>query len=468
MKDFRILESRFLLIGIFVFSLLIRIIYFYQLKSTSLFGLFSTDSVIYDQYALEILKGHFTSSQIFNPHYSFFLSFIYMIFGHSLTSVALCQIILDSLTCVFLYQICIHVFHNKSIGLLTSIIYACYSTAIFYTGFVLDTTLVIFLNVLLILMLLQAKAKGRFVLWLSSGIILGLTLLIRENIILFLPCLILWLFFIKEKKASALIPIFIGVLIVLLPSSIKNYVVEGSFSPFSSRGGIHFYIANNPHANGSNTILPNIPSSPTAQVEAIIYQTKKEIKKELTSEQISNYWFLKGLQFIKNNKRRYVMLSFKKMFLFWNSQEIALNLNYYFCKQFLPILNFPLFSFGLIGPLAILGIVFVVRQKLTDAYLIILMICVYMAALTIGFVSARYRLPAVPFMIILSAYSIHHFWQLTKFSKIRELILFAMLLIVFFVMMNKRIIGINPGNNFSVSHTNLEMFTTVKIYLKRR
>ena len=121
-------KSELILAGIFLLSLVLRLIYLYQLKSTPIFGFFTVDSEYYDKFALKILAGNLTFKETIylNPLYPFFLALIYRIFGHNFVAVGIIQAIIDSLSCIFLYLISIKIFKKKSIGLLASFIYAGY------------------------------------------------------------------------------------------------------------------------------------------------------------------------------------------------------------------------------------------------------------------------------------------------------------------------------------------------------
>ncbi len=452
-----------ILIGIFILSLVIRFVYLYQLKTSPLFGFFAADSATYDKFALEILDGNFIykDSVFLHPLYPFFLSLIYFVFGHSLIAVAVCQIILDSLICIFLYLICVKIFNRKSVGLLASFIYASYGLAFFYTVFLLDTTLVVFLNVALILVLLYSKAKENLTLWFFSGIILGLIILLKANIILFLPFLLIWLFYSPDgkvkvrKKILNVALIFAGVIIILSPFSIRNYIIEKNFSPLPAHGGINFYIGNNPDANGSYVTLFGMPNSPVEYTRNFILKARKETGEDLTSSQASNYWLFKGLEFIRDNKVQYLSLSLKKLSLFWNSQEILSNLSYYFSQKFLPILNFPFFSFGVIAPLSILGFIFAIKEKSRYLYLIVLLIFSQMIYLILFFVTSRYRLPVVPFMIILGSYAVYNLGLLIKSSEFKKLACYFVLFLILFIPMNKQIEEFNPKNSLPAAYNNL-------------
>lgn len=152
-----------LFVGILALSLIVRVIYLYQIKSTPVFGFYSADSQYHDKFAQKILEGNFLFKDTIyvNPYYSFFLALIYKFLGHSIMAVGLCQIVLDIITGVFIYLICTKIFDRKDVGLLAFFIYTCYGIAIFYTAFILETTISAFLLTGFVLALLYAERKEK-------------------------------------------------------------------------------------------------------------------------------------------------------------------------------------------------------------------------------------------------------------------------------------------------------------------
>ncbi|MFA5373342.1 MAG: tetratricopeptide repeat protein [Candidatus Omnitrophota bacterium] len=494
-----------ILAGIAILSLLIRLIYIWQLKATPLFNFFAGDSRFYDLFAMKIVEGNFLykDSVCLNPLYPLFLSAVYFIFGHSIVAAVFLQAILDSLTCLLLYFLSVRVFKNEILGLATAFIYAGYAMAVFYTGFLLDVTLVVFLNVLFVLLVLRAQDKKKPLAWVFAGVVLGLAAVLKASILLFVPLLMFWLLYINGTRAiirDIALPlglIIICVSAVLFPFAVKNYLIEKNFSPFPAQGGLNFFIGNNPFARGTYTPFYGIPDSPVDQVKAYarIAEADKDggpqkeipqgnsviaknasrcgfnkwlhfaankksrywLKKGLyfAVNNKSRYWLKKGLFFAVNNKSRYFRLCLKKLALFFNEEEIHLNVNYYFCKRFIPALNYPLFSFGILAPFAVAGSVLAVRKKVRNAYAVILFVCGHVVFLCLYYMAARYRMPAVPFMIVLGAYGAFGYARLFKRERLKELFLFSLLLGGLFLLAYKPTFPVNSRNDFAVSYNNL-------------
>jgi len=430
-----------LLIGVFILALFIRLLYLNQIISTPIFHGLAVDTEKYESFALQIIKGNLTQkdSIYLNPLYPFFLALIYLIFGHGNLSVIFIQGIMDSISCVIIYYIASLLF-NKKVGIISALIYACYGIAIFYTGILLAPTVVIFFTLIFIASLLFAEEKRQVIIFFISGILFCLVVLARPNAILFLFFLPLWFFTVLKNKMGihksikGFLLLLVGFFMVISLISIRNYSIEKKFTS-SFVGGINFYIGNNPEATGKFMSPHGISISPIEQVKTSIYYAEKESGKRLTPFQVSRYWLFKGLKFIKDNPLDACVLYMKKFALFWRKEEIPQNINYHLSKTFAPIFRLPFISFGIIAPFAILGIILSLRRK--NNIILILFIFSYMASVIIFFVSARYRLPIVPFFIICSSYTLYRFVEMVRAKEVKGITTFGALFILLFVGMNK-------------------------------
>ncbi|MCX5686934.1 MAG: tetratricopeptide repeat protein [Candidatus Omnitrophica bacterium] len=450
-----------LFLGILILSFSIRIIYLDQIKSTPVFGFYSADSQYHDKFAREILEGNlaFKDTIYVNPYYSFILALIYKLFGHSVIAVGLCQIIIDTVTGIFLYLICVKIFNKKAIGLLAFFIYACYGISIFYTAFILEAAISGFLLTGFVMGLLYAESSEKKGLWILSGFLLGLFVLLRANAILLVPFLLFWLYTRKNKKVLqgtiSLVFIIAGLLIAVSPFAIRNYIISKHLSPFPANGGINFYMGNHPGATGAYTTLKGISNAPISQVKQSIEMARTETGKNLDPYEASGYWFQKGLRFIKDNPYQYSLLIFKKLRLFLNKAEIAVNENFNFCKKFVPALRFPLFTFGIMAPFAVTGLVFAARRRDEALQLIILFIVGYAVSVILFFVGSRYRFAIVPLLIIMSAYAVHEFFILIKNSNYLKFLSYFAVLIISFLIINSGAPVAASLDNLCMNYNNL-------------
>jgi Tfp pilus assembly protein PilF len=430
-----------LLIGIVICALLLRLLYLKQMTATPIFHGLVVDAEKFDGLALKILGGDFTHKEFIylNPLYPFFLTLIYFIGGHSQLSVLCTQAVIDSLSCILLYYSASTLF-NKAVGIIAAITYACYGLAIFYTGTILAPTLVIFLSLAFIASLLPGEKRKPYALF-FSGILFGLVVAARPNVILFLFFLPLWFFTVLKNKLGISTSIrrlslfLVGFLAVLSLIAVRNYSIEKSFSPFSVQGGINFYIGNNPEATGTFMTPHGLSSSPIEQVKTSIRYAEKQLGKTLTPFQASRYWLSKGLTFIKNNPLDAFSLYMIKCAFFWRKEELPLNIDYSLSRTLLPIFRLPFITFGIIAPFALLGIILSLKKK-TEPLLVLLFMVSLVLSVTIFFVTARYRMPIVPFLIICSSYALYSLGKMLRAKETKGIILYGTFLIVSFIGIN--------------------------------
>ncbi len=457
-----------LLIAIFILSLIIRLLYVDQLVKTPVFSGLVLDTEAFDNLATLILNRHFTHPDFIyvNPLYPFFLAFIYAIFGHHHLAVMLIQVILDSINCLMIYFIASS-FFNRKVAFISAFIYACYGLAIFYTGLLLAPILIIFLILTFTALFIYAEKHEQWYQYILSGTGLGLAILARPNIILFL-LIIPVLFFYRDKRRQSkknpfqqMILFLIGISIPLIPVATRNYLIEKRFSPFSAHGGINFYLGNNPNATGLFMSPEGISYSPVEQIKSSVLLAERETDQELSIHQASQYWLKKGLHYILNNPYQALKLYIRKFALFWRKEEIPLNINYSLSQSVLPILKFPFFSFGTIAPLALLGMIFSLKGK---NIFLPLFVFSYMISIIIFFISARYRLPIVPFLIISATYALFEFINILNNKKKNNIILFSILIISLYLGINIKWGDFQPSfrttdyNNLGVAYYNLGQY----------
>jgi len=95
--------------------------------------------------------------------------------------------------------------------------------------------------------------------WLGllAGALFGLCLLARPNIGLLLPFILAYPFIYRRKSAWKLILQYCSAaVLVLIPWSLRNYLVFNSFIPLTTEAGAVFWSDNHPNAIGG-TVIPN-------------------------------------------------------------------------------------------------------------------------------------------------------------------------------------------------------------------
>ncbi len=393
----------------FALALAVRIAYLIHIRENASFQIIALDSELFDQKALEILSGDVWGHEIFYsaPLYPYFLAMIYALFGPTFLAVRIVQVVLGSLTAVLVVRLGEEMF-DEPVPLIAGLITALYGPFIFFNATLLGTTLAAFLATWSVLMFAVSRDSRRRDVWiLLAGVSVGFTSLARPNTVIVLPLWILCLALLhrRERWIRSSLILLVGGGLVIAPVTVRNAVVGRDFVPISSHGGINFWIGNHPHALGTFDLPPGIRGTPE-QVNLIDSSrlANQAAGRSLSPSEVSAYWFRRGLEYIRDNPGEYAGLLGRKVHMFWNRVEIPLNVNFHFLQRSSPLLRIPLMHFGLISPLAILGMGLSVRRwrRAAPAASFVL---VYFLSAVVFFVSGRYRIPATPILIVFASYA---------------------------------------------------------------
>jgi len=419
---------------IFLLALITRFIFLLEIIDHPLFiptfrGL---DPSLYHDLAIKILSGDFNKVYSATLLYPLILSGIYFISNTSILLAKFIQIALGSLSCVLVFLITKKIFNKKS-ALLASLMSILYPVAIAHEVVLLYTTYVIFLNLSSMLFLLSKRLS--FIKALTIGILTGLSFLLSPQSFIFIIGIFAWIIFYKKESFKKVLIIILGLILVVTPFMLRNLLTGGYLSPTTAYFGVAFYVANNPYSEGAFRIIPGINfTKKSAKEFKLLAQTRTGT--QLTPNQANFYWLRQALRFIKNNPKEYLKLQMNKILLFFNGAEypdIIQNLAYFKSYSYL-IRILSLFSFGVIGPLALMGIVLTFKN--TNAKLLLLYILGYLVMLMIFHVTSRYRLPAIYAFFPFAGYFL--IWCYEKIKKRAYYLMFyaSLCLVVFAVFVN--------------------------------
>ena len=155
----------------------------------------------------------------------------------------------------------------------------------------------------------------------------------------------------------------------------------------------------------------------------------------LTPSRASRYWLFRGLAFIRDNPRDAFTLYLVKWAFFLRKEELPLNVDYSLSRTFLPLFRLPLITFGMVAPFALLGIIFALKRKKEVLPVLLFMLSVALSV-TLFFVTARYRMPVVPCLIICASYALYVLVQMLRAKEAKAVTIYSILFIVFFTGIN--------------------------------
>jgi 4-amino-4-deoxy-L-arabinose transferase-like glycosyltransferase len=370
------------------------------------------DQVSYDALARSLLAGRgysfeqdwypgFTKAGEQTAHWSFlyplYLAGVYAVTGHSPLAARLVQVFVGGALCIFLIYRLGKRLVDKKVGLVAAGLGAVYAYFIFYDA-VLMTESFFTLGILAMFELSfelvgigspidEAVPARRLGLWLLLGLVLGLTTLLRQTLLLFIPFWLVWIYCVGRKRIAWFGPLTsLGVLAAcILPWTVRNYTLYDAFLPLNSNAGYAFYSANHPN---HGTQFDQDYAAPLPN---------DLIGKGLNEAQWNTALTQRGLEFILDDPRRYVLLSLDRIPIFfnaWFSSESGLSSNL-----------MRVLSFGLYLPFFVYGLVLSL-QNARRFMLIYLFILVFSTMHILIWASVRYRLPIDALMMPLAAMAV--------------------------------------------------------------
>ena len=368
------------------------------------------DAWHYDNLAREFLRlGHWPEPGAFfqPPAYPFFLAMVYAVFGESYTWARLVQAVLGSFSCVVVYALGCHL-HGRRTGLIAGLITAGYGPLIFFDLDLLAPVLIVFWSCLGLWLLLISARRENPLFLLAAGLCLGAATACWP--IIGLACgltmaLMLWSGRRNPKQAtSGVLVLALGVIIPLLPSLVHN-LGHGQRVLVSTNGGINFYIGNNPHWQESVALRPGYPWETIVNLPYRLHGPA-QVEKVGSSKLFTR----ESLHFIRSQPGQYLRNQLVKLYQIGYGYEIMRNTDLYFFKQYSPVLDRLLFSrpwlkfpFGLLLPLAVIGIVLSLTRLNREHHFLLAYLLAVAAGLLFFFVTARYRVVLVPLLAIYGA-----------------------------------------------------------------
>lgn len=433
-------SKEFLIAGcIFAAALLLRVFYIYHLKATPFFEPLSKtiDDGVYNLMAQEMSRGNWIGNFPFSayriPLYPYILAVIYFFSGQSLMAVHLIQSLAGALTPVLIYFIAKETFGSVKTGTLGAVMACFYMPFVFFENLLLGEGYSILLNLLGLLLILRALKSGEkvFLKAAVSGLLLGLSILLRPNTLIPVFFLGVYLYFVSRaatvpvKRCLALSAVFLAAAVLpMAPVAVKNYYLYKDFIPVSAVGGINLYIGNNPEADGKFALVKGVGTSLGEMVENSEKIAKQGMGRVLKPSAVSSYWARKAAAYAFSSPGHFLELLLIKIAFFFNNYEFPDILNIYFTAQFIPFLQWSPVVFGVIAILAFYGILCSFEQRNPKALLLGVFLIGYLFSVILFFVTSRYRLPAVPVLIVFAAFGLYNgicdfrFWRARPLVKL--------------------------------------------------
>ena len=429
--------------GALALALALRIVYLREIGGHPLYEALTGDPALYHQQALDILAGKLVPDGAYfhsSPLYPFVLAGLMRVFAGSLAAVRLVQAVVGTAS-VFLIAMLARATLGRRAAVATAYLAALYVPFIFFESEILEITLVIALVAAMLLVLARRTASAGPVSACAAGVLLGLASLGKPNLLLFAPVGSALVFAGGGgARARRLVPaaaFFLAAGLTILPATIHNYRASGDLIPVSSNGGINLYIGNHPGAPGVFQVPPemrlDLLASSTEAAERALGRT-------LSAGEVSDFWAGRAFASMRSRPGPWLGLMARKAALFWNHYEIPNHYHFYFVREFAPVLRLPVSTFGVVAPLGLLGLGLAAARRKRHAALLAAYGVTFMASVVPFFITARYRLPIVPVLLVGAGFALTEMWDWVSARRWRPLVGAALLLAALAALVNVRMI----------------------------
>lgn len=406
---------------VFAAVFFLRLVVLIRLASSPLLLPNGSDMQFYDDWAKQILNGHWSDHRAFYglPLYPFCVAALYRIFGYSPFVPGLFQAAFDAGTAALIYKITARVLIRSSSPLPRAVrltaAFAAGSWCLFlpaqaYSVVLMPTAAATFAFWLLVWQIVRTENAFSRLGCLAAGLFVGFVAMGVATILFLAPLLLAAIIlrgttFAARFYAAGLL--LVGIAGGTAPCWLHNYLIARDPVFLSAHGGINLWLGNNPEATG----YPRFPGLHAGQGQMLrdsIQQAETALGRVLRRSEVSRYWSAKARSYIIDNPRAWSVLLTRKIANFWNAFEYD-DLGVIRSLRAQAII-LPGIHFGMVAIFGLAGAIMSWRS-LPQARWIVAAIGLQLAAVLPVFVTERYRLPVVPGLLVLGAVGLQRLWQ---------------------------------------------------------
>jgi len=348
---------------IFVIALITRGLYYFQYHDNPFFDQYgdSAESRHFDLGAQSFANGDFLANApdyVFAPLYKYFLGSIYWLAGRDLQTVWGVQFFMGALTVLLIFLICKQQFNIRT-AWIAGLVYNFHGPVLMYEGVILRASLISFLGVVSLYALIRLPQEPSFLRLILTALPVALFIQCSPNVLLvFVFILIFYRRWFRKEYLK--IPKRLAFLVFLfcLPALVQSSFVHGK--PVLFEG------------TGATLLLPDHSVEGSGWLDSL-----KE----------SGYLFS------------------KKVYFFFSSYQLEDSYDFKSFQDYSFLLKTPFSNFGLLSALGLFGFALGMqefkRHRLLYAYSVGMSLAVILI-----FISARYRVPVVPFFAIWAGFAL--------------------------------------------------------------
>jgi tetratricopeptide (TPR) repeat protein len=417
--------SRRAVVSIWLLAFGVRCLYLWQISHAPFYDLRLGDAGAYDAWARRIASGDWIGQGVFYqaPLYPYLLALLYRTLGDSVTVVRVIQALVGATSCALLAAAAVS-FTGEARAAVAGVLLAVYPPAIFLDGLLEKSSFVTFLMVALLWLVAKSPERMTARRWLVAGATLGLLTLTRENALLLMCPMLIWIALMTipgRARSSAACALAAGCLAMLLPVGVRNLAADGEFHLTTAQFGPNFYIGNHAGASGTYEALTIGHGSAADEQQDAVRLAAQEAGRPLTASEVSTFWANRAWRDIRAEPMAWFHLLARKAALTFNAAEVADTeaLDVYAESSALLRVLRP-FDFGVLLGLAALGAV-LTASSWRRLWLLYAVAATYAVSVVLFYVFARYRFPIAPVLMILAAAGMVEGAMLVRHRQMRRL-----------------------------------------------
>jgi tetratricopeptide (TPR) repeat protein len=451
-------------LSLFTIAFAIRLAFVLEIDGTEWGRVLVGDATAYDAWARAIAGGDWVGHEVFYqaPLYPYFLGVLYAVAGPSALVARVAQAALGGASCVLLAAAGRR-FVSRGVGLAAGLVLAFYGPAIFFAGLIHKMALDLFFTTFLLYALARLDAEREDAprpRWLLlAGVGLGCLGLTRENALAWLPVICVWLAWRRRGQrpvAARAVGWFVGgALLVLGPVAARNAALGGVPLVTTSQAGVNFYLGNNAEADGTYTPLRFGHGSFVQERQDAIELAEQARGHALSPAEVSSYWSGRAWAWISQHPGAWLRLLARKWMLVWGAREIPDSDEPAVYRDASLVLRATsALSFGVLAPLALVGIVASLRARRRVGVLVALLLA--SAASTAAFlVFGRYRVPMIPIAALFAVVGATELAALARERPTRPREVAAAVGLLAFAVVAGRLPRADEGHPRAMAHYNL-------------
>lgn len=388
------------------------------------------DEASYVEWGLRVAGGDLLGEGVFfqEPLYPYLLGGLFRLLGPEPGGPRRFQALLGAFACLLVWRLGRRAF-GPAAGLVAASLLAVHGPAALMVAWLLKPSLLlVLLGALALLVPAEAGTARR---WFAVGLCAGLGSLVRGNVLLLTPLLVLWPW-LRARKARGERPgatrrslaVLAGVVLTLLPVALRNFAVGGEFVLTTSGPGTNLFGGNSlENPRGVATELPFVRGIPRYEADDWRREAERRSGRALSPQEVSRYWLAETWRSVRAHPREHLAILWRKLRRTLGRYEIPDNHAYDWDARYVPLLAW-LPGFAPAGTLGIAGLllaaVHLARRRRggplecaapgppferRPAVELALLFALYLATIVLTVTSARIRLGLLPWLLPFSGWA---------------------------------------------------------------